>query len=239
MAGHRYKSIKEMFEMVDWSPQEEKFMLDMLIDYSLSGKLFGAAQTIALNEIAYALSKTFYKSFSIAKVKKKFDNYKSTYELWNVVSIWPGVIFNTTENKYEASASTWEGILEEHPRAKKYMSGEEKLWCELLFIFADEKHQTISRTSTRSHSKTVEVIEKSDDYDDGENVVADRASLLDKIKNTTAQECGGSIISITYATHRAFMDNFLKDMKMETFEAKNVSTSSYQSSAGSSPSPRH
>ncbi|KAL8485177.1 hypothetical protein ACS0TY_027468 [Phlomoides rotata] len=58
----------------------------MLIDYSLSGKLFGAeAQTIDLNEIASALSKTFYKSFSIAKVKKKFDNYKSTYELWNVV----------------------------------------------------------------------------------------------------------------------------------------------------------
>ncbi|KAL8485182.1 hypothetical protein ACS0TY_027473 [Phlomoides rotata] len=87
----------------------------MLIDYSLSGKLFGAeSQTIALNEIASALSKTFYKSFSTTKVKKKFDNYKSTYELWNVVSIWPGVIFNTTENKYEASASG-----KEHPRAKK------------------------------------------------------------------------------------------------------------------------
>ncbi|KAL8512695.1 hypothetical protein ACS0TY_018986 [Phlomoides rotata] len=236
MAGHRYKSIKEMFEMVDWSPQEEKFMLDMLIDYSLSGKLFGAAQTIALNEIASALSKTFYKSFSIAKVKKKFDNYKSTYELWNVVSIWPGVIFNTTENKYEASASTWEGILEEHPRAKKYMSGGEKLWCELLFIFGDEKHQTISRSSTRSHGKTVEVIEKSDYYDDGENALADRPSMLDKINNTVTRGSGDSmIISTTYATHKAFMDNFLKDMKMETFEAKNGSTSSYQSSADSSP----
>ncbi|KAL8485180.1 hypothetical protein ACS0TY_027471 [Phlomoides rotata] len=143
----------------------------MLIDYSLSGKLFGAeAQTIDLNEIAFALSKTFYKSFSIAKVKKKFDNYKSTYELWNVVSIWPGVIFNTTENKYEASASG-----KEHPRAKKYMYGGEKMWCELLFIFGDEKHQTISPTSTRSHGKTVEVIERSDDYDDGENALADLA----------------------------------------------------------------
>ncbi|KAL8512696.1 hypothetical protein ACS0TY_018986 [Phlomoides rotata] len=191
MAGHRYKSIKEMFEMVDWSPQEEKFMLDMLIDYSLSGKLFGAAQTIALNEIASALSKTFYKSFSIAK---------------------------------------------EHPRAKKYMSGGEKLWCELLFIFGDEKHQTISRSSTRSHGKTVEVIEKSDYYDDGENALADRPSMLDKINNTVTRGSGDSmIISTTYATHKAFMDNFLKDMKMETFEAKNGSTSSYQSSADSSP----
>ncbi|KAL8488007.1 hypothetical protein ACS0TY_024329 [Phlomoides rotata] len=122
MAGHRYKSIKEMFEMVDWSPQEEKFMLNMLIDYSLSGKLFGAeAQTIALNEIASSLHKTFYKSFSIAKVKKKFDNYKSTYELWNVVSIWH-VLYST---QLRISMKHLLVLGREHPRAKKYMSGGE------------------------------------------------------------------------------------------------------------------
>lgn len=87
MTENRNLKLEEIFDMVTWSPQEEKFCVDLLIDYSSNGKLFNAGTHVAaLKDVASKLSHCFGKPFSYKKVLKKFTSLKKRYKLWEVVT---------------------------------------------------------------------------------------------------------------------------------------------------------
>lgn len=112
MAKNRTQKLEDIFDMVIWAPNKEKFNMNLLIDYGISGKFFETGcQSAFSNEIAFKLSKFFGKSFSYMKVLKKFEYVRKQYKTQEVVTFWPCVRFNIANNKCVASDATWEAIV--------------------------------------------------------------------------------------------------------------------------------
>ncbi|CAH9123321.1 unnamed protein product [Cuscuta epithymum] len=134
---HHNARVDDMFAMVTWTENEEKFLIQMLLDFQKKKMLLSgvAYDKNVLQEIASLLVKAFQKPFCYRKILKKCDSLKATYNLWHTVNYWPGVTFNVRENTFEANASTWDAIIQEHPHAKKFRDAPEPKWFELYGIF--------------------------------------------------------------------------------------------------------